>query len=126
MKSQGVTKVRRIHPPATMNACTNVNADPSESCRDILVWTKVADRLTAESSAAYSMYSVSSPTVFLVEEAEEGVGSELKRSSAECARAGLDTAELSLLSGTRPPPLDTAGLGAGASNRGEGRRKHGL
>lgn len=54
-----------------------------------------------------------------MEEAEEGAGRELKRSSAECARAGLDTAGLLLLSGTHPPPLDTAGLGAGASNRGK-------
>lgn len=70
----------------------------------------------------YSMYSVFSPTVVLVEETEEAVGSELKRSRAECARGGWDTAGLSLLSGTHPLPLDTAGLGAGASNRrGEGR-----
>lgn len=64
------------------------------------------------------MYSVLTPTMVLVEEAEEGAGRELKRSSAECARAGLDTAGLLLLSGAHPPPLDTAGLGAGASNRG--------
>lgn len=59
-----------------------------------------------------------SPTVVLVEEAEQGAGRELKRSRADCARAGLDTAVLSLLSGTHPAPLDTAGLGAGASNKG--------
>lgn len=53
-------------------------------------------------------------TTMFFEDAE--VGSELKRSRAVCARAGLDTAGLSLLSGTHPPPLDTAGLGAGASN----------
>ncbi|TNN88091.1 hypothetical protein EYF80_001672 [Liparis tanakae] len=53
-----------------------------------------------------------------MEEAEEDAGKELKKSSAECTRAGLDTAELSLLSGTHPPPLDTAALGAGASNSG--------
>lgn len=58
-----------------------------------------------------------SHTVVFVEEAEEGAGRELKRSKAECARAGLDTAGLLLLSGTHPPPLDTAGLGAGASSR---------
>lgn len=62
--------------------------------------------------------SVLSPTVVLVEEAEEGAGRELNRSRAECARAGLDTAGLLLLSGTHPAPLDTAGLGAGASNKG--------
>ncbi len=66
----------------------------------------------------YSVYSVLSLTVVLVEEAEEGAGRELKRSSPECVRAGLDTAGLSLLSGTHPLPLDTEGLGAGASNRG--------
>lgn len=62
--------------------------------------------------------TVLSPTVFLVEETEEEAGRELNRSSAECARGGLDTAGLSLLSGTHPPPLDTAGHGAGASNKG--------
>lgn len=61
---------------------------------------------------------VPSPTVDLAEEAEEAAGAELKRSSAECAPAGLDTAGLSLLSGPHPAPLDTAGLGAGASNEG--------
>lgn len=61
---------------------------------------------------------MSSPTVVLDEEAEVGAGKELKRSSAECARGGLDTAGLSLLSGTHPAPLATAGLGAGASNEG--------
>lgn len=65
---------------------------------------------------ACSMYSVLSPTVVLVEETEEGVGKELKRSRAECARGGLETAGLLLLSGTYLSPLDTAGLGAGASN----------
>ncbi len=58
-----------------------------------------------------------SPTVVLVEEAEEGAGRELKRSNAECARGGFDTAGLSLLSGTHPLLLETAGLGAGASNK---------
>lgn len=58
-------------------------------------------------------------TVVLMEEAEEAPGRVLKRSSAECARAGLDTAGLSLLSGTHPPPLDTDTLGAGASNGGQ-------
>lgn len=71
-----------------------------------------------KNSAAYSMYSVLSTTVLFVEEAGEGAARELKRSRAECARAALDTTGLSLLSGTHPPPLDTAGLGAGASNRG--------
>lgn len=69
---------------------------------------------------AYSMYSVLSPTVVLEQETEEGVGRELKRSRAECARGGLETAGLSLLSGMYIPPLDNAGLGAGASNRTEG------
>ena len=58
-----------------------------------------------------------SHTVVFVEEAEEGAGKELKRSKAECARAGLDTTGLLLLSGTHPPPLDAAGLGAGTSSR---------
>lgn len=61
---------------------------------------------------------MSSPTVVLEEEAEVGAGKELNRSSAESARGGLDTAGLSLLSGTHPAPLATAGLGAGASNKG--------
>lgn len=69
---------------------------------------------------AYSMYSVLSPTVVLVEETEEGVGRELKRSREECARGGLETAGLSLMFGTYIPPLDAAGLGAGASNKEEG------
>lgn len=47
------------------------------------------------------------------EEAAKGAGRELKRSRGGCARAGL-----SLLSELHPPPLDTAGLGAGASNGG--------
>lgn len=54
----------------------------------------------------------------LLEEAEEGAGRELKRSRAEWARAGLDPAGPSLLFGTHPARLDTAGLGAGASNTG--------
>lgn len=62
--------------------------------------------------------AVPSPTVDLAEEAEEAAGAALKRSSAECAPAGLDTAGLSLLSGPHPAPLDTTGLGAGASNEG--------
>ena len=54
----------------------------------------------------------------LLEEAAEGAGRVLNRSRAECARAGLDPAGPSLLSGTHPAPLDTAGLGVGASNTG--------
>lgn len=67
---------------------------------------------------ADSVQYVQRVTVVLVKEAEEAAGRELKRSSAECARAGLDTAGLLLLSGTHPPPLDTTGLATGASNRG--------
>lgn len=61
---------------------------------------------------------VPSPTVDLAEEAEEAAGAELKISSAECAPAGLNTAGLSVLSRPHPAPLDTAGLGTGASNEG--------
>lgn len=50
--------------------------------------------------------------MFFVEEEEDGAGRELKRSTAECASGGLDTAGLLLRSGTHPPPLHTAGLGA--------------
>lgn len=57
------------------------------------------------------------PTVDLVDEAAEGAGRELNRSSVECMRAGLYIAGLSLLSGTHPAPLDTERLGAGVSNK---------
>lgn len=85
-----------------------------KSCQNV----SKSEKETNKNTAAYCIHIVLSTTVLFVEEAEEGAGRELKRSRAECARAALDTTGLSLLSGTHPPPLDTAGLGAGASNRG--------
>lgn len=46
--NQGISKVVRIHPLETMNACTTSHGNPSNSCRDILV-EPFTDRLTDRS-----------------------------------------------------------------------------
>ncbi len=43
LKSQGSTKIIRIHPLETMNICTKFYGSLSNSYWDILVWTKVMD-----------------------------------------------------------------------------------
>lgn len=41
MKSQGPN---RVHPLGNTNVCTKFHGSPTNSCRDISVWTKVVDR----------------------------------------------------------------------------------
>lgn len=45
-KSQGIAEVIIIHFTGTKNVCTNVYTNPSNSCGDISVRTKLANRLT--------------------------------------------------------------------------------
>ena len=41
-KIQAVAKVIKLHPLWTINVCTKFHGNPSNSCLDISVWTKVA------------------------------------------------------------------------------------
>ncbi len=46
MKSQRITKVITVYPEGTMNVCTKFHDSLLNSCWDISVWTKAADRPT--------------------------------------------------------------------------------